>query len=141
MNRKIKVERTKIDLPALWEKGGAFQYEGNATIICDRFGKAKEVIFTQEEELGKHALIPVVVGDIVIHAMQDRDNYDIKVYRIQRFEDDFAVCEGIGRFDRGEWDKPDIYYMYFEAINEAKKKASCHLCRQPHFIKTFYELI
>jgi hypothetical protein len=134
--KKIKIERTKKGFPALWECGGGFTNTGEATIIASSSGGPKRAIYIRSRgplANGRHALIPVEVGDYVIEADHHREDFEITIHRIINFEEETAVVEQVYEFSMGEWDKEPPAHLE-QAVHTAMFKATCYHCREPHFI-------
>lgn len=65
----IITERTKKGKPALFENGGAYQYNGKSRIICNSQGLPKRPLFVRTQSKifnGEQALIPLSEGDFII---------------------------------------------------------------------------
>ena len=158
---KIEIERTKKGFPALWECGGGFTNTGEATIIAGKDGKAKNPIYIRKRGSlanGRHALIPIEVGDYVIEVDHHRKDFYISVMKIVDvdIEEQCATLESFALFSEGEWndkniervfsaweagdlrsidDIDDEVYFLCRAILAAHEKATCYHCREPHYIE------
>lgn len=124
----------------MWEEGGGWSNTGSSTIICDRNGLAKKAIYVRKRgslACEKHALIPIIVGDVVIKANHHRRDFDIDVKRIVKIpeqdDENEIQFETINSFSCGEWDS-DIE-RYKDAVDAAMEKATIYHCRHPLFIK------
>lgn len=111
---------------AFWEQGGGYTNTGSAVIIADHNGYPKqaiEVYTTGELACGKHALIPVEVGDVIITVDRHRDRIAVTIRRITLIDD-----VGIG----GETCE-DLICV--DAIEAAIAKSYDYHCRKPYYIK------
>ena len=138
---KIEVEVSKRGLSALWECGGEDTSTGEVTIICSKNGEPKAPIYVRNSgklACDKHALIPVKEGDIVILSKQHRGIFEIKVYKIIGFYNEgnnrYATLIKLAEFSQDEWDFPEVAEKFSSAIQEARAKALCYHCRDPHYI-------
>ena len=128
------ITRSKSGLPCLWESGGAGSNTGSAVVIAAASGSPKRAIYVRTRgELcnSNHALIPVVVGDLVIRADQHRLDYEITVSRIIGFDGDEASLEVVNHFSEGEWDVEPTIAM--AAVEAAKRKAAKYHCRTAYW--------
>lgn len=135
MNKTI--ERTKNGYPALWESGGGSTNTGEATIITNKDGQPKKAIYVRSRGQlanGRHALIPISVGDYIISADHHRKDFKIEIYKILDFEEETAVVEQVNRFSMGEWDTELPAYLE-AAVQAAMEKATCYHCREPHYVE------
>jgi len=133
----VRIERTKRGYPALWESGGGMSNTGFATIVTGRRGEALKPIYIRRRghlACSNHALFVVKLGFYVVEADHHRGNFNIRVKRIMRIEEDEAAIELVAEFSDGEWDSPPPMELSF-AIAVAKEKALCYHCREPHFIR------
>lgn len=135
----IKIERTKTNLPALWESGGGASNTGEARIICDRDGKPKKAIYIRRRghlSNAEHALIVVECGDYIISAYHHRRDFTIRIYRIVAFRDseEYAICELNFVYSKGEWNE-ELPAFLKPAVEAAKEKATCYHCREAHYIQ------
>jgi len=135
---KIRIERTKSGLPAIWEEGGGSTNTGESTIVAGGDGLPKRAIYIKRAghlSNGRHALIPLTVGDHIIDISHHRLDFRIQVYQVLvlDFEPEFAQTELVNEFKNGEWDKPVPDHLN-AAIEAAMAKASCYHCREPFYI-------
>jgi len=136
MTEKIRIESTKSGLPALWEMGGGFSNTGEATIITNKDGQPKKAVYIRRSghlANGRHALIPISVGDHIIDVYHHRRDFTVKILRITRFEDNYTIVEQINCYDNGQWDKPVPEFLN-AAIVAAKDKATTYHCRSPFYV-------
>ena len=75
---KIKIERTKqSNKPAFWTGGGATTNNGSAVFVLNAKYNLKEAIFIRTKgdlcNSSKQALIPIEVGDFIVHLSHKRD--------------------------------------------------------------------
>lgn len=149
----ISIEKTKKGYPALWESGGGYSNTGEATIIANSDGTPKKPVYIRQRgDLANkhHALFIVSTGDLVIMADHHREDFNINVHRIANITEEEAELQLLASYQQGEWDNKDIeeaieavkqnnnhtYYDIGYAIEEAKNKAMCYHCREPHYIAT-----
>lgn len=156
--KKVKIERTKTGIPAMWESGGGYTNTGKAVIITDGQGDPKPAVYIKRRgELAnrEHALIPIETGDHIITADHHRRDFHIDIYRITDISGDTATAEKLHEYSRGKWTEPDIsrvfeawetndiksikdiddeIYNLCQAILSAETKATCYHCREPHYI-------
>ncbi|NLM21770.1 MAG: hypothetical protein GX207_08495 [Peptococcaceae bacterium] len=88
--KKIAIETTKKGYPAHWEQGGGYTNTGVATIIAGKNGEPKKPIYVRARghlANGKHALIPLEIGDYIIEADHYRKNFYISVMKIVDIEE------------------------------------------------------
>ncbi len=133
---RIKPEKTKSGLPALWEAGGGCTNTGDARIICNRNGQPKKPIYIRRSghlSNREHALLVIEEGDYVIYASHHRRDYLIRIYKIVNIEQEHAFTELKYEFSKGEWDQSPPEFLQ-NAINAATEKASCYHCKEPHFV-------
>lgn len=147
---KIRIERTRKGFPALWEQGGGYTNTGEAIIIANPDGSPKTPIYIRQRgELANkhHALFLVSSGDLVIMADHHRKDFEIYIYKILLIREEEAELQLLASYQQGEWDNKDIaeaieavkqnnnhtYYDIGYAIEEAKNKAMCYHCREPHY--------
>lgn len=139
--KKIFFERTRRGFPSLWEAGGGYTNTGEATIIVGRDGQPKKAVYIKKRghlANGKHALIPIEVGDYIIFANHHRRDFEIEIYKIEDFEGETAgetvVVEQVNHFSMGEWNA-ELPAFLKAAVEAAVEKATCYHCREPHFAK------
>lgn len=141
---KKQIEKSKKGFPCLWEAGGGYTNTGEATIIADKEGKAKNALYIKRRghlANSKHALVPLVRGDYIIEADHHRGDFIIEIYRVVDFKDEeydeekihYAITEIVNFFSEGEWDKEPPTFLK-SALETAMQKATCYHCREPHFI-------
>ena len=147
---KIKIERTRKGLPALWEQGGGFSNTGEATIVANPDGSPKVPIYIRQRgQLANkhHALFVVSVGDIVIKTDHHRKDFNTDIFRIVNITEEEALLQIIASYRQGEWDSKDIaeaieavssnkdhaFYHIAIAIMTANEKATCYHCREPYY--------
>lgn len=130
---KMKIERTKKGLPAMWESGGGMTNTGHATIIANHNGAPKKPVYIRRSgslSCNNHALFIVEVGDLVIEAGHHRFDFEIAVYRIEAIDGEEARLSLLHEFSRGEWDvEPPADIM--KAVEAAQEKAMIYHCRLP----------
>ena len=137
MLKNMKIEKTKKNLPAMWERGGGYTNTGEATIIAGPNGEKKRPVYIRRRgslACDNHALFVVKPGDVVVKVSHHRRDFEIEIYKILDFEEETAVVEQVNSFSRGEWDKEPPTYLE-QAVQAAMNKATCYHCRSPHFVK------
>ena len=139
MDEKVmKITLSKKGIPCLWECGGGMSNTGEAIIICNKEGKPKMPIYIRQRghlSNSDHALIPVMVGDVVIETNHHRNDHITKVWSIVEIKKDEETCNLsiISSFDNGEWDNEN-YMQYQEAIQAAWDKSMTYHCRKAFYI-------
>jgi len=121
------VEFSKSGLPCIWESGGSSTKTGGARIICTSNGLPKKAIYIPRGghlSNGGHALIPVVVGDIIIFHSHDRKGGETEILKIKKIVGEKAYTETIEMKD-----------CYKNAVEAAIKKAHIYHCREAIYIK------
>lgn len=130
---KMKIERTKKGLPAMWESGGGMKNTGHATIIASRDGSPKKPVYVRQRgslACENHALFIISVGDLVIETNHHRYDFETFVYRVDRIGGDEAALTLLYEFSNGEWDQePPADIM--KAVEAAEEKAMIYHCRRP----------
>ena len=146
----MKITRSKTGIPCLWENGGGNSNSGDATVIAAKNGAPKKAIYVARGghlSNGQHALIPVHVGDYIVSASHRREDWSIRIERIESIPacppqtppsgwidpEDKLTTKLVNSFDRGEWDSP-LDENLVAAVDAAKNKATCYHCREPHYI-------
>jgi hypothetical protein len=137
--KEVLGEKTKKGFPAMWEAGGGYSNTGEAIIIASPTGEKKTPVYVRRRGSlanSVHALFIVQQGDVVVEADHHRRDFNIKVYRIQKFlekdQEIYAVLEQITEFSQGEWSKP-LPPELEDAVQAAMEKATCYHCRKPHY--------
>ena len=134
--KKWKVERTKSGIAALWELGGGATNTGEATIICDRFGRRKKAIYVRRKghlSNSEHALIPVEIGDVIVKSFHKRGDFIHRIYSIENI-DDFVTLKLNYEYSNEQWDKPLPEYLK-PAVDASTAKAQTYHCREPFYIQ------
>lgn len=132
---KIRIERTKRGLPAIWEQGGGFSNTGSAQVVAGPGGQPLKPVYIRRRgplACGQHALLVIRPGCYIVQADHHRRDFDIEVLRVVEIGEE-ATCEQVASFSRGEWSQdppPELE----AAIRAAKEKATCYHCRRPHFV-------
>ena len=139
MEMKIKIEKTKSGLPALWECGGGYSNTGDATIVAGVNGLPKKAVYVKRSghlANGRHALIVIEPGDHLVEVEHHRVDYWIRIFKIKAFdtETEFALTELLYELKKGEWDHQPPSYLQ-PAITAGIEKATCYHCRSAHYIK------
>lgn len=145
---KFPVEVSKTNVKSLWERGGGCKHCGESVVICDSEGKRKSAIFvtmpTVESECGKHALVPIDIGDYVISVVRWRNDIDILAYQIINVPNktgeyvEFDELETY-EFDKHSYNDQDYYAKYyishlFSVVQAAVKKAFRYHCNEAVYI-------
>ena len=134
---KMKIERTKKGHPALWESGGGYSNTGEATIIAGPNGEKKAPLYTWRRgplACAHHALFVVHGGDMVITANHHREDFEIRVWRIDQILKEEVRLTLIYEYSRGEWDA-ELPASLEAAVKAAMQKATCYHCREPHYVR------
>ena len=88
--KKIKIERTKKGYPALWEAGGGYTNTGEAIIIASSSGSPKKPVYIRRAgQLAnrEHSLFIIEPGDVIIRASHHREDFQIEVLQVEKFEE------------------------------------------------------
>src|SRR5690606_15573366 len=134
MYMKFTIEFTKNGLPALWEEGGGLSNIGLSQIIANADGSAKNPLHVRKKghlACAQHGLFIVRPGDYVIRVDRYRDEYNVRVCRIDKIENYEAICSIVD-------EHPDFLE---KAIEAAKKKARCYHCRCVHYDRGTYRVV
>jgi len=136
MTHLIPITRTKTDLPAVAETGGAVgKTKGQAVLFCRSNGARKIATFLPlpEETAEKgHAVFVLQNNDCVIEVTRSRtDSFSITIAQYTNvLSGNEAVFEVIHFFKSGKWDV--IPPEHFTSVIGAAKEKSCQLeCREP----------
>ena len=133
--KKIRVERTKTNLPALWEAGGGCTNTGESTIVADQNGRRKKPVYIRRAghlSNSRHALIVLAIGDYIVKSYQKRKDFWIRIYKVENFDGEFAVTELAYEFKGGQWNNYPPASLQ-PAITAGMEKATCYHCREPHY--------
>lgn len=137
--KKFRIERTKKNHPAMWECGGGYSNTGEAIVIANSDGSPKKPVYIRGRghlSCSNHALFILKEGDIIVEANYHRQDFNIYVCLVEKFEKDnnieYAVCKIINSCTNGEWDNTDDK-SYVAAVSAAVEKATCYHCRHVHF--------
>jgi len=137
----MNYEKTRKGLPALWESGGSMTNSGKSQIICGSNDERLKAIYIPrggELSCGKHALIPIKIGDKVIIVSHQRKDFTIKIYQIKSIEkyEERLVMEAINTWQEGEWENDDDNSTLANSfsVQATMDKATCYHCREPHYI-------
>lgn len=128
--RTILLYRSRSNLVCLWECGGGFTNTGAAQLVTSPTGNPKRAIYIRTHGdlcCGNHALIPVKVGDCVVSVDRHWDRVAVVVERITAIDGDTATLE-----------RTDDLISY-DAIQAAVAKAQDYHCREPYYIRQFFE--
>lgn len=144
----FRLEISKSGKLCLWEEGGGQTNTGNAIIVANKDGNPKPAIYVKRKGHlagGRHALIPVKIGDIIISGNHHRGDFSICIFEIKSFGINgknifdkvglVAICERVATFSEGEWSIAEVAEKYKDAVDALIAKATCYHCRKPHFIK------
>lgn len=137
--RNIDIEISTTKIAAIWEEGGSFGDSGVATLVCDNYGQSKNTISKKygkfAEPNGKHALIPISLGDYVVEVDHIRQKFNIALYKITKInkKTKLATIELVASCERencyGTFDD-----NFKTVIKIAKEKATNYKCTKPYFI-------
>ena len=141
MNQQIPYIKTKKEFPALWESGGGMTNSGKSLIICGENDERLRAIYIPKGgqlSNSNHALIPIKIGDKVIIASHQKEDFTIKIYQIKSIEkyEERLVMEAINTWQEGEWENDDDNSTLANSfsVQAAMDKATCYHCREPHYI-------
>lgn len=130
---KFELHFTQSGLPALWEEGGGYSNKGTAQVIANADGSAKNPIHVRKKghlACAQHGLFIVRPGDYVIRVNRHRDEYEVRIFRIETIENNEAICSIVDEQDE----------QLAKAIEAAKKKARCYHCRDLHYDRGTYRV-
>jgi len=134
---KMKIEKTKKGLPAMWESGGGYTQTGDAIIIAGPNGEKKTPLYIRRRghlACERHALLLIHEGDIIIEAEHHHRDFEVRVWRIDQILEEEAQLSLLHEFSWGDWDvePPENFRA---AVEAAMKKATCYHCREPHYVR------
>ena len=135
--KKVRIEWTKRSFPALWEEGGGWSNTGYAQIVAGPDGQPLLPYYIRRRgslACGRHALLRIKPGTIVVEADHHREDFYISVWEVLSIENDEAKLGLVAKYDRGEWDHEPLPEKYQAAVKAAIEKATCYHCRAPHFV-------
>lgn len=135
--KKFAIERTKRNIPSMWESGGSYTNTGNSIIIANHLGNAKKPVYIRNrgDLCNKHhSLIPIAENDYIIVTDHHRKDFNISIYKIVSIYDNYLDAEIVNTFSDGEWDK-DLENKFENAIDSAKRKALHYHCRKSYYIR------
>ena len=140
--RVFLLEKTRSGRLALWEEGGGMTNTGSATVIADLEGKPLRPYYVRRRGQlanGRHALVPVRCGSLVVKANHHRRDFIVKVWEVVAIiphtnKGPVAIAKLIGHWAEGEW-VPTPPTWTKQAIEACLVKALCYHCRAPHFVK------
>lgn len=130
---KIKLHFTQSGFPALWEEGGGYSNTGDAQIIANADGSAKNPVHVRKKghlACAQHGLFVVRPGDYIIRVGRYRDEHNVNIYKIEKIEGENAMVSTV----EGQ---PE---HLAEAVEAAKKKARCYHCRCVHYDRGTYRV-
>lgn len=135
---KIKIERTKRSLPALWEEGGATTSKGWSRVIADRNGFAKKALYVPRGGHlcnDRHALFVVGELDFIIEVRQARKEIEeILIFTVSEINEKNAEIKRLHHFSAGEWDSDPAANLN-AAIEAGIDKAMDYHCRSAYYIQ------
>lgn len=123
----ILLSITDRGIPCLWEKGGKDQNGyASAVLIADSKGYKKEGIYFKPLFCDEHALIPVVIGDLVCDFFQDYEDGPV-LWQIEDIDiqQQYASLVKI--------DKTTAPYL----VKMTERKAMHYKCTIPYFVKNW----
>jgi hypothetical protein len=133
---ELKATISKRGYPCLWESGGGLSNTGKAFLIAGPNGDKKTAMYIRTRgqlACEEHALIPVVIGDIVIKTSHHRLDFEIGVWKILSIENETIQLTKLHTFDDGEWDVEPPEYLE-PVISTSKRKASAYHCRSAFWV-------
>ena len=136
--KKFKIEKSKKGLPVMWENGGGFSNTGHAQIITGKYGERMKPLYVRKSgslACGDHALLVINPGCFVIQASHHREDFNISIYEVLEIDtrNNEVYCKEVNKFSRGEWDNDLVPYLN-EAVDQAKRKATCYHCRSAYYV-------
>lgn len=79
--KTIKIARTKTGVPCLWESSTNFADLRRATVVYNSDASYKKALFMKKES-EKQALVPILSGDYISKAFEDKNGYAISIFCI-----------------------------------------------------------
>ncbi len=141
MERQLEISFSKKSVPCLWESGGSWTNTGESQIVAGKDGLPKAALYIRGEgslACGRHALIPIEVGDYVVQAKHHRKDFRISILQITALDTvkGVATTTEVNSFSEGEWDEPFTMEMghLVPSCERAKDKASEYHCRRAMYI-------
>lgn len=133
----LEIERTKSGLPALWEQGGGYSNTGYARVVCSPSGGKKKATYVRRRGQlanGKHSLVVIDEGDVVVLADHHREDFEISIMEISKISANSAETVPLAKYSQGQWDNPAVAADFAAAVDASKEKATCYHCGSPHYI-------
>ncbi len=147
---KIPIERSRNDMPCLWESGGKYPVAAKVRIIAAPDGSRKKAIFVRKRgdlACQNHALIPIAVGDITVSMFRANIDVSGEVSYVRSIDfQDFATTQIAYMFTgtliddklEGTW-YPDLPPFLQPAVEAAFNKLQDYHCREVYYaIKPVY---
>ena len=123
---RFTVSFSKTGSTCLTECGGSYTNTGSARIIADHNGYPKWAIMVFDRgdlACGDHAVIPVLVGDVVITVDRHHDKVALAVERIVSIDGNTANTV------------PTTEEICWDAVEAAVAKSYDYHCRKPYYIQ------
>ncbi len=80
--KTIKIARTRKGHPCLWESLVVFEDLKRSTVIIGADHQPKIAVYLNETQ-EKQALVPIVVGDYIAKAFEDKHGIAISIFRVE----------------------------------------------------------
>lgn len=140
----VELSRGK-GIPCVWEEGGSTKSgNGEATIVTDKNGLPKTALTVKDRYNGKHALIPVELGDFIIRVSRARNEFFIVVGKIVDFDlknPAKTICGVLATYGEDTWTSPELPARIIPNLDKAVEAARCKsadiLCSRPYYIQPF----
>ena len=130
MEKFTRAEKTRSGLFGLWEQGGSVsRSEASSVVIARGNGSKPRAIFSSNEKNGKHALVVLQKGFIVVEASRSDAEWDIDLFRVDEISPNGEVKLVRKNYrQNGKWE--GFLHPKFKAVVEAAiSKAKCRNCR------------
>ena len=127
--KTIPITLSKSGLPCAYESGGSYTHWGKAVCIGNKHAKAKKPLYVFKHgslACENHAIIALMLGDIVMEALSDRGIAEVKVYRVVGIDTESKKATLQHIVGAAEW----------VPMMEAVSNKSCEYhCRTPYWVK------
>lgn len=140
---EIIIERTKSNIPCIWESGGAYTNTANCVMVCNMYGNPKKPVYITKHgprACGDHALIPIRENDYTISMTKDRYGMNASIYKIIKINDNNTCeVERINQYIEDKYNEirgwtEEYDPMFDNVIQAGKEKMNDYHCRNPYYI-------
>ena len=126
---------TKSGKPAIWEAGGGAKNTGRTQVVCDHEGRPmKPLYIARKGHLSNscHALFILDVGMYVIKCSRHRDDYTLKVLRVEKINVDGYYADCVVEVETNNVE--NVPEKFKAAAKAALRKSSIYHCREAVYI-------